>query len=62
MLAGMVITASSTFAAEVTPERLMNHRTYDGQRFSPLARITKDNVKNLKLAYAARRQYRQRVA
>ena len=30
----------------------MNHRTYDGQRFSPLARITKDNVKNLKLAYA----------
>jgi alcohol dehydrogenase (cytochrome c) len=53
----------SAFAADVTPERLlnpdrepqnwlMNHRTYDGQRFSPLARITKDNVKNLKLAYA----------
>jgi alcohol dehydrogenase (cytochrome c) len=53
----------SSFAADVTPERLlnpdrepqnwlMNHRTYDGQRFSPLARITKDNVKNLKLAYA----------
>jgi alcohol dehydrogenase (cytochrome c) len=48
-------------AADVTPQRLanpepqnwlMNHRTYDGQRFSPLARITKDNVKNLKLAYA----------
>src|SRR3989454_6055657 len=50
-------------AAEVTPDRLlhpdrepqnwlMNHRTYDGQRFSPLARINKDNVKNLKLAYA----------
>jgi alcohol dehydrogenase (cytochrome c) len=50
-------------AAEVTPERLlnadkephnwlMNHRTYDGQRFSPLARINKGNVKNLKLAYA----------
>jgi len=48
-------------AAEVTPQRLvnpephnwlMNHRTYDGQRYSPLARITKDNVKNLKLAYA----------
>src|SRR5438874_12016621 len=63
MLAGMVVAASSTLAAEVTPERLintdrephnwlMNHRTYDGQRFSPLARITKDNVKNLKLAYA----------
>src|SRR5215467_14476797 len=55
--------ASSAFAADVTPERLlnpdrephnwlMNHRSYDGQRFSPLARINKDNVKNLKLAYA----------
>jgi alcohol dehydrogenase (cytochrome c) len=64
LLAGSVLaTASSPFAAEVTPERLinanrephnwlMNHRTYDGQRFSPLARITRDNVKNLKLAYA----------
>src|ERR1700758_2488891 len=31
---------------------LMNHRTYDGQRFSPLARINRDNVRNLKLAYA----------
>src|SRR5438105_12992234 len=31
---------------------LMNHRTYDGQRYSPLARINKDNVKGLKLAYA----------
>src|SRR5438477_7144319 len=48
-------------AAEVTPQRLlnpephnwlMNHRTYDGQRFSPLARINRDNVKDLKLAYA----------
>jgi alcohol dehydrogenase (cytochrome c) len=50
-------------AADVTPERLlnadkepqnwlMNHRTYDGQRFSPLARINKSNVKGLKLAYA----------
>ena len=50
--------------AEVTPQRLvnadkepqnwlMNHRTYDGQRFSPLARINKDNVKGLKLTYAA---------
>src|SRR5258708_31126329 len=55
--------ASSAFAADVTPERLlnpdrepqnwlMNHRTYDGQRFSPLARINRDNVKTLKLAYA----------
>jgi hypothetical protein len=48
-------------AADVTPERLvnpepgnwlMNHRTYDGQRFSPLARINRDTVKGLKLAYA----------
>jgi alcohol dehydrogenase (cytochrome c) len=55
--------ASPAFAADVTPERLlnpdkepqnwlMNHRTYDGQRFSPLARINRDNVKGLKLAYA----------
>src|SRR5712671_4332748 len=55
--------ASPAFAADVTPDRLlnpdkepqnwlMNHRTYDGQRFSPLARINKDNVKGLKLAYA----------
>src|SRR5499425_971943 len=55
--------ASPAFAADVTPERLlnpdkepqnwlMNHRTYDGQRFSPLARINRDNVKNLRLAYA----------
>jgi alcohol dehydrogenase (cytochrome c) len=40
--------AAPALAAEVTPERLvnadkepqnwlMNHRTYDGQRFSPLA-------------------------
>jgi alcohol dehydrogenase (cytochrome c) len=48
-------------AAEVTPQRLlnpepqnwlMNHRTYDGQRFSPLERINKTNIKNLRLAYA----------
>jgi alcohol dehydrogenase (cytochrome c) len=55
--------ASPAFAADVTPDRLlnpdkepqnwlMNHRTYDGQRYSPLARISRDNVKNLKLAYA----------
>jgi len=55
--------AGSAIAAEVTPERLlnpdkepqnwlMNHRTYDGQRFSPLARIDRANVKGLKLAYA----------
>jgi alcohol dehydrogenase (cytochrome c) len=64
LLASSVLaTASSAFAADVTPERLlnpdrepqnwlMNHRTYDGQRFSPLARINKGNVKGLKLAYA----------
>jgi alcohol dehydrogenase (cytochrome c) len=63
MLAGVMIAASPALAAEVTPERLinadrepqnwlMNHRTYNGQRFSPLARISRENVKNLKLAYA----------
>jgi alcohol dehydrogenase (cytochrome c) len=64
LLAGSILaTASPAFAADVTPERLlnpdrepqnwlMNHRTYDGQRFSPLARINKANVKDLKLAYA----------
>src|SRR5499427_756115 len=57
------ILAWPAMAADVTPERLlnadkepqnwlMNHRTYDGQRYSPLARISRDNVKNLKLAYA----------
>ena len=54
--------AGPASAADVTPQRLvnadkepqnwlMNHRTYDGQRYSPLARIDKDNVKGLKLAY-----------
>src|SRR5215472_3388572 len=64
LLASSVLLVSGpAFAADVTPERLlnpdkepqnwlMNHRTYDGQRFSPLTRINKDNVKNLKLAYA----------
>src|SRR5438477_5583450 len=57
----MLATAWPALAAEVTPQRLanpephnwlMNHRTYDAQRFSPLDKINKDNVKNLKLAYA----------
>jgi glucose dehydrogenase len=63
MLAGGMIAVSPALAADVTPERLinavrepqnwlMNHRTYDGQRFSPLSRINRDNVKNLKLAFA----------
>jgi alcohol dehydrogenase (cytochrome c) len=62
LLAATVL-AAPAFAADVTPDRLrnpdrepqnwlMNHRSYDGQRFSPLARITRDNVRNLKLAYA----------
>jgi alcohol dehydrogenase (cytochrome c) len=61
VLAGLVFAASSAFAAEVTPERLvnadrepqnwlMNHRTYDAQRYSPLDKINKGNVKDLKLA------------
>src|SRR5271168_4604938 len=66
LLAGSAVFAAfgtSAFAAEVTPERLvnadkepgnwlMNHRTYDAQRFSPLDKISKANVKGLKLAYA----------
>jgi alcohol dehydrogenase (cytochrome c) len=64
LFAGTILAAASpALAAEVTPDRLanpnrepqnwlMNHRSYDGQRFSPLARINKDNVKNLKLAFA----------
>jgi len=62
-LAGTAMIALPALAADVTPERLlnadkepqnwlMNHRTYDGQRYSPLARINKTNAKALKLAYA----------
>ncbi len=61
---GMMVTAFGTAgAAEVTYERLVNadkepqnwlmvHRTYDAQRFSPLDRITKQNVKNMHLLFA----------
>ena len=61
MALGCALLGAPAIAADVTPERLanpdpqnwlMNHRTYDGQLFSPLARIDKSNVKNLKLAYA----------
>jgi alcohol dehydrogenase (cytochrome c) len=62
LLAGVVmLTAAPAVAADVTPERLanpepgnwlMNHRTYDAQRYSPLDNINKANVRNLKLAYA----------
>src|SRR5215475_9309141 len=63
LLAGAVmLTAMPALAADVTPERLtnpepgnwlMNHRTYDAQRFSPLEQINRTNIKSLKLAYAA---------
>src|SRR5437764_7664002 len=63
LLASSLLAAWPAVAADVTPERLanpdrephnwlMNHRSYDAQRYSPLARINKDTVKNLKLAYA----------
>jgi alcohol dehydrogenase (cytochrome c) len=63
LLATVALAAWPALAAEVTPERLanadkepqnwlMNHRTYDAQRFSPLDKINRGNVKNLKLAYA----------
>src|SRR6202163_3431503 len=64
LLAGATLLAAAPApAADVTPDRLvnadrepgnwlMNHRTYDAQRYSPLDRINKTNVKNLKLAYA----------
>ena len=61
LLAGGMLAAWPVLAADVTPERLanpepqnwlMNHRTYDGQRFSPLDKINKGNVKGLRLAYA----------
>ena len=63
LLAGSMLAAGPVLAADVTPQRLvnadkepqnwlMNHRTYDGQRFSPLDKINKANVKGLKLAYA----------
>jgi alcohol dehydrogenase (cytochrome c) len=55
------VLATGAFAADVTPERLANpepgnwlsnHRTWDSQRYSPLDKINKANVKSLKLAYA----------
>jgi alcohol dehydrogenase (cytochrome c) len=59
LLAGVVMLAAApAVGADVTPERLanpeprnwlMNHRSYDAQRFSPLDRINKDNVANLRL-------------
>jgi alcohol dehydrogenase (cytochrome c) len=61
ILLASAMVGTPTIAAEVTPERLaspepqnwlMNHRTYDGQRYSPLDKINTGNVKGLRLAYA----------
>jgi alcohol dehydrogenase (cytochrome c) len=60
---GVLLAGGAAFAADVTPDRLanadkepgnwlMNHRTYDAQRYSPLDKINTGNVKGLKLAYA----------
>jgi alcohol dehydrogenase (cytochrome c) len=59
----VLVLTGPAMAAEVSADRLinadrepqnwlMNHRTYDAQRFSPLDKINKTNVKSLKLAYA----------
>src|SRR5215469_7261491 len=61
LVAGALVATTPSLAADVTPERLvnpesgnwlMNHRTYDSQRYSPLDKINKGNVKSLRLAYA----------
>jgi glucose dehydrogenase len=69
LLAGaMLFAIAPAVAADVTPARLanpepgnwlMNHRTYDAQRYSPLDRINKSNIKSLKLAYAPGRRKRR---
>src|SRR6201997_3229818 len=47
------VTSQRLLNADKEPQNwLMNHRTYDGQRFSPLARINRQTVKGLRLAYA----------
>ena len=58
LLAGTAsIAGSPGFAADVTPDRLanadrephnwlMNHRTYDAQRYSPLDKINTGNIKS----------------
>ena len=58
LLAGVAaMVASPGVTADVTAERLtnadkephnwlMNHRTYDAQRYSPLEKINKGNIKN----------------
>ncbi|HWN53356.1 MAG TPA: PQQ-binding-like beta-propeller repeat protein [Xanthobacteraceae bacterium] len=58
-----LLAVAPAVAADVTSDRLvnadrepqnwlMNHRTYDAQRYSPLDKINKANIKDLKLAYA----------
>jgi alcohol dehydrogenase (cytochrome c) len=56
-----LVATAPGLAADVTLERLanpepsnwlMNHRTYDSRRYSPLDKINKSNVKSLRLAYA----------
>src|SRR5215831_21316549 len=60
---GAMLAAEPAIAADVTAERLinadkepqnwlMNHGTYDGQRYSSLDAINRGNVRSLKLAYA----------
>jgi len=47
------VTADRLINADKEPQNwLMNHRSYDAQRFSPLDKINKENVKDLRLAYA----------
>ena len=72
LLGGIALTAGPVLAAEVTPERLvnadkepqnwlMNHRTYDGQRFSPLDPHQQGQRQEpqARLCGAARRRRRQ---
>jgi alcohol dehydrogenase (cytochrome c) len=47
------VTADRLINADKEPQNwLMNHRTYDAQRYSPLDIINKSNVKNMKLLFA----------
>jgi glucose dehydrogenase len=60
----VTVTADALLNPDKEPQNwLINHRTCDGQRFSSLARINRDNVKNLKLVYVVRsapRKFRRR--
>jgi alcohol dehydrogenase (cytochrome c) len=63
LLGSVMLASLPAIAADVTSDRLvnadrepqnwlMNHRTYDAQRYSPLKEINRDNAKGLRLAYA----------